>query len=233
MSILKKIWRKRYIVYSLPISIWFNLRHFPLKTALKLPVLLCNPHLSGQGAYKLPDKVYFGMIRLGFPMVSIFRDKGIVLENKGTIIFSGETRLGGGSAVSVGEKGKLTFGARFCNQAGGKIICYHEVIFGKVVRLGWQTLVCDTDFHTMKTVDGSYHTKGYGKIEIGDEVWVGSYCKIFKNTKIPSRCTIASNTLLNKEIYCQPYSLIYSGDGIKTKYTGLYRDIDDDKISYD
>lgn len=233
MSFLKKLWRKRHFLFWLPATIWFNIRNFPLKSAAKLPVWLCNPSISGKGKYILPDKAKCGMIKLGFPMVSVFREKGIVLENKGTIIFRGETTMGGGSGISVGEKGILNFGTQFCNQTGGKIICYHNIIFGEKVRLGWQGVVCDTDFHTMKSEDGKKYTKGYGKIIIGDDVWIGSFCKLFKNTEIPSKCTIASNTFISKKISCEPYSVIYSGSEIQVKYTGFHRDIDDDKISYE
>ena len=232
MSIIKKIWRKRHFVISLPITIWFNLKYFPLRQALKLPVFLCNAKISGNGKYALPDKISTGMIKLGFPMVSVFRGKGIVLENKGLIIFNGATVIGGDSGISVGEKGVLTFNDQFCNQTGAKIICYHDINFGERVRIGWQTLICDTDFHKMKSEDGTHYTKGFGKIKIEDDVWVGSYCKIFKNTVIPAKCTVASNTLLNKAIECRPYSLIYSGGEIKVKNTGFCRDLQDDKIEY-
>lgn len=233
MGLKNKFKKFLNLLFSLPITIWFNFKNFPFKNAIKLPVFLCMPTISGKGRYQLPERIYPGMIRLGFPMVSVFRGKGIVLENRGLVIFKGNTVIGGGSGISVGEKGTLIFGDRFSNQTGAKIICYHKVIFGERVRLGWQTLVCDTDFHRMKSEDGLTYTKGFGKIEIGDDVWMGSYCKIFKNTKVPSKCTVASDTLLNKEIDCRPYSLIYSGGGIKTKYTGFSRDLDDDIINYD
>lgn len=232
-SILHKIWRSRYYLISLPATIWFNLKHFPLKQAVKLPVFLYWPTVRGKGKYILPDKIKTGMIRLGFPMVSVFSQTGSVLENNGMVIFKGSAIMGGGCGISVGSKGILTFGDKFANQTGGKIICYHKVTFGYAVRLGWEGLVCDTDFHTMKSEDGLTHTKGYGKIEIGDEVWIGSFCRLFKNTTVPSRCTIASGTVIGKAIDCRPYSLIYPGGGLKTKYTGFWRDMFDDQINYD
>lgn len=232
MSFVNKLRQLLRITIYSPWSLYFNFRYFPLKIAMKLPVFLYKPQISGKGKYIIEGPVRTGMIKFGFPMVSIYRERGAVLENKGTIIFKGVTSMGGGSAISVGPQGKLIFGDRFANQSGGKIVCYHQIEFGHTVRLGWQCLVCDTDFHTLKTEDGKEYTKGYGPIKIGDEVWVGSYSLIYKNTEVPSRCTIASRTLLNKKIDCSSYSLIYSGGGIKTKYTGMYRDIDDDKINY-
>lgn len=233
MSFLSHIRNKVLFLWSLPATIYFNFRHLPFHQAIKLPIFLCMPRILGKGKYEIIGQVKTGMIKLGFPMVSVFREKGIVLENKGKIIFKGTVSIGGGSGISVGDTGILNFGDRFANQSGGKIICYHKITFGNIVRLGWQSLICDTDFHTLKSEDGSSYTKGFGEIEIGDEVWIGSYCKLFKNTEIPNRCTIASGTVINKKIDCRPYSLIYPGGGIKVKHTGYYRDIDDDRIIYE
>lgn len=232
MSLIGKLWRRRDFLISLPATIRFNFKHLPFKKAIKLPVFLCRAKCSGKGQYIFPENLSTGMIKLGFPMVSVFPAKGIVLENKGVIKFEGETAIGGGAGISVGKNGFLTFGDKFCNQTGAKIICYHKILFKEKVRVGWETLICDTDFHTMKSSDGNKYTKGYGEIEIGSEVWVGSYCKLFKNTSVPSRCTIASSTVLNKKIECEPYSLIYPGGGVKVKTTGYYRDLEDDTINY-
>ena len=232
MTIIKKIWRKRHFLFSLPMTIFFNFRYLPFSKAVRLPVWLCRARISGKGKYYIESPVYPGMIRLGFPNVSIFNEKGILLENNGTVYIKGELNLGAGSAISVGEKGKLTFGDKVAGQAGAKLVCYHKILLGDKVRIGWNTIMCDTDFHSMKNITGNKRTKGYGPIIIEDEVWIGSFCKIYKNTFIPRRCTLSANTLVNKKIECEPYSLIYSGDGIKIKPTGYYRDMDDDIIEY-
>ena len=224
--------RKALFLLSLPATIYFNFKHFPFKQAIKLPVLLWLPRLSGKGKYKIEGPVRPGMIRLGSPIISLFRDQGINLENRGNIIFKGSATIGGGSGISVGEKGTLIFGNKFSNLMGAKIICYHSVVFDNTVRLGWRTMVMDTDFHRMKSIETGEYTKGYGPIHIGEEVWVGTDCKILKNSNIPSRCTVATGSIVNKKIECPSYSLIYSGGGLKIKHTGFYRDVLDDTISY-
>lgn len=232
MAFLQRIKYASRILFSLPMTLWFNFRFLPFKQAVKLPVWFYRPKFYGKGKYRIEGKVYPGMIRMGFPMVTVFREKGVVLENRGEIVFKGSVRLGGGSGISVGSEGMLIIGDKFCNQTGGKIVCYHKVLFGDKVRLGWDVLVCDTDFHTMRSEDGSRYTKGYGPIEVMDDVWVGSYCKIFKNTVIPQKCTVGANSVISKKIECRPYSLIYTGSEIKVKYTGYCRDVDDDRINY-
>lgn len=232
MGFWSKIKHKANLIISLPATIYFNLKYFPIHQGIKLPVFLCYPRISGNGKYIIEGKVKTGMIRMGFPLVSIYRRKGIVLENKGKITFTGNCMIGADGGISIGETGDLRFGDKVSNTFGLKIVCYNKIILGNKVRLGWDTLICDTDFHKLKSKDGSKYSKGYGEIKIDDEVWVGSFCKIYKNSYIPMRCTIAANTLINKKIDCPPYSLIYSGEGIKVKNTGFYRDIEDDYIDY-
>lgn len=232
MNPFKKLKSIAKLIHAMPHSIYFNFKHLPLKQAFKLPIFLYHAKVSGKGRYIIEGEVETGMIHLGFPMVSIYKGKGIILENKGTIIFQGKAGIGANAGISIGEYGKLTLGDNFINSYGMKLICYNEITMGKTVRFGWEPFLCDTDFHSLKSEDGTKYTKGFGKIRFGDEVWIGSFCKFYKNTDIPSRCTVASNTLVNKKIDCEPYSLIYSGAGIKVKHTGYYRDINDDTIDY-
>lgn len=232
MGLIDKLRRNSLLIFSFPSTLYFNFKNFPFKQAVKLPVFLCYPRIIGNGKYTITTKIKTGMIRLGFPLVSIYRSKGVILENHGTIIFNGSCSTGSDSAFSVSKTGTLILGDKTSNVYGIKVVCYNKIYIGNKVRIGWDTLICDTDFHCLKSEDGSIRSKGYGSIRVEDEVWIGSYCKLYKNTYIPPRCTVASNTLINKKIDCEPYSLIYPGGGIKVKYTGLYRDIDDDMIDY-
>lgn len=232
MRIWSKIRNKGIFILSLPATIYFNFKHLPFKQAVKLPIFLWYPRIIGNGKYKIEGKVKTGMIRLGVSIVTIYRRNGIVIENKGEIIFKGSCLIGADSGLAVGKSGHLIIGDKVSNTYGLKLICYNKVELEDKVRIGWDTFISDTDFHKMKTEDGLNYTKGFGEIKISKEVWISSFCKIYKNSFIPERCTVAANTLINKKIDCQPYSIIYSGGGIKVKHTGYYRDIDDDIIDY-
>lgn len=232
MITFERIKKFLFFLLNFPSTLYFNFRFLPLKQAINLPVYVCHPKIIGKGKYIIEGDIQRGMIRLGYPYVSIYKGRGLVLENNGTLIFKGKAIIGANSGISIGEKGTLILGDEFSCLHSLKIVCYNMISMGRRCRLGWDTLVCDTDFHSLVSEDGSKHTKGYGSIIFGEEIWVGSFCKFYKNTEIPSRCTIAANTLVNKKIECESYSLIYSGSGIKIKTTGFYRDIEDDKINY-
>ena len=219
----------RFIHYSL----FFNFKFLPFKQAIKLPILLYKPKLSNnKGKYTIESPVSFGMIRLGFPTVSIYPNSGIILENKGNMIFQGKCRIGNNSAISIGERGWINIGNNFVANTTLKIVCYHKINISNDVLVGWDVLIMDTDFHSMKTITSNNRSKGYGPIIIGNNIWIASYCNIYKNTEIPGWCTVSSNTIINKKVNAQPYSVIYNPISVETKYVARYRD-NDDKMWYE
>ena len=221
------------ILRYLPYTIFFNFRHLPFSQACKFPILLYKPKLLNNTCkYRIIGEIKFGMIRLGFPIVSIFPNNGITLENRGKVEFSGKCRLGNGAAISVGTKGNLSIGSDVSASCGLKLVCYYKITIGNDVRIGWNNIYVDTDFHSMKSIEGDKRSKGYGPITISDHTWIASFCKIYKHTVIPEWCTVSSNTILKQKVEANPYSVIYNPIQTDSKYIARYRDPYDDVIDY-
>lgn len=88
--VLKRVWRGRRILRYILHSVFFNFHYLPFHEAVKLPILLYKPKLlklKGTIKIKQEDKIGFGMIRLGFPEVSLYPNTGIVFENYGEPLF--------------------------------------------------------------------------------------------------------------------------------------------------
>ena len=171
------------------------------------------------------------MIRLGVFGVSIYPSKGIMFQNRGTIIFKGRCSIGNDSYISVGKSGTLVFGDGFTATTSLKVACYDTIEFGKDVLCGWECTFMDTDFHRMKYLDGRESPKAYGSIRIGDECWFGFRSVVQKNAILPKRTTVASNSLVNKAFEI-PEASIIAGQPAKFVKTGLYRDMKDDNVEY-
>ena len=88
MHLLIKIWNEKWILRSILVSIFFNLKYLPISQAIKLPILLYKPNLIKlKGRIKIESsQIKFGMIQLGRPIVPIFPNNGIIYENKGGTI---------------------------------------------------------------------------------------------------------------------------------------------------
>ena len=69
-------------------------------------------------------------------------------------------------------------------------------------------------------------------MHIGSNNWFGNGCRILKRTQTPDYCVIQSGTMLSIPVVAPMYSVIGNDSDIVVKATGLWRNIDDDKIDY-
>lgn len=233
MKILKKIWNEKWLLRSILVSIYFNIKYLPLKQARKLPILLYKPQFIKTKGQIIIDssQVKFGMIQLGRPNVPIYPNNGIIIENKGgTIIFKGKCVIGNNSSISIGEKGLLTINDNFIASTTLKIICWYKINFGENTRIGWDCIFLDYDFHTMTKLPSMTRTKGYGEIYIGKNNWFGSFCRIYKRTKTPDYCIIASNSVLTEKYDFPSHCIIGTNNKTIVKSQNIYRDLNNDTI---
>ena len=124
------------ILCSIPKTLRFNLHYFPLKTALKLPVVVSHRTYLRElyGKVELPEKVERAMVKIGFGDVGHYdrkRSRGI-WQVSGTVSFGGKASIGHGSKLSV--RGNLCFGADFNMTAESTIVCAKEIRFGNDCR---------------------------------------------------------------------------------------------------
>lgn len=218
----------------LPQSIWFNFKYLPLAQAVRLPILLYKPHLlSMKGRLTIEGGVKTGMICLGFPMVSIYPNRGITWECRGNVIFKGVCRIGGDSYLAIGETGRVVFGERFGASASLKLVSYHRVSFGNDVLVGWDCLFCDTDMHALKKETGE-HTRGYAPITIGANNWICNNCIVMKRAATPDYTTISAGSLVSKSYLDMPEKSVLSNVApLEVVRTGLYRTPGEDFIEYE
>ena len=232
MGQIKKIWEHRKDLRSVLYSIFLNFHYLPFKQAIKLPILLYKPHLLDlKGKIILDGNVKYGMVRLGFPILSLFPNTGFVFENHGgTIVFKGRCLIGNNSAISIGEKGYLEIGDHF-SATSFRLASYDKIVFGERCRLGWDCLIIDTDFHKLCKLAGGF-SHGHAPIVIGSNNWFGNGCKIMKRTKTPNYCIVSAGTILTGPVDVPEYCIVGSRNEVVIKATGIWRNIDDDKIEY-
>lgn len=233
LKIAIKIWKCRWMLRSLSSTVFFNFRMLPFRQAIHLPILLYKPRFAGiSGKIIIDAPISTGMIRLGVNLVPIYPNDGIMIQCN-TIVFQGTATIGNGSAISVGKCGTLKIGNNFSTTAALKLICFHKVNIGNNVLIGWNCMICDTDFHKLSYL-GTSQSKysGYGPIFIGDNVWIANSCKLYKHTSVPPNNIVGADTVLNKLINNADYSLIYNHRSTTVKSTGAYLDRNDDVIQY-
>lgn len=222
----------RTLLAILP-SALFCLRYLPFKQAIKLPIIIYNIHIFKLGGKVIIDSpnIYFGMIRLGMFITNQYPNSGIRWYNNGTIIFKGKACIGANSAITMlRTTSYLEIGDNFVNSTSIRVICDYRIIIKDNVRIGWVVSITDSAMHRTKDINGNFTGPGYGEISIEHNCWIASQCFIMYNTKLPQYTTVGARSLTNKNYEIPPYSLI-AGTPAKLIKTGIWRDLNDDKIT--
>ena len=231
---MNKIIKLLQILRSLHKTLYFNFKYLPFKQACKLPILLYKPKfIKCKGKIIIDSKtICTGMIKLGFNHAHAYPHSGIVFENYGgIIIFKGTCVIGNNSSISVGPTAKLQIGDNFNATTTFRLICWYNINFDYNVRLGWENMVLDTNFHRLKNIDNSYVGKGFGSINIAHDTWIATRCTILNGTEIQPFTVVATNSLLQKK-YDKSHILL-GGSPAKIIKEGIYRDLNDDRIIYE
>lgn len=185
------------ILRSIPKTLRFNLHYFPLKTALKLPVIVSHRTYLRElhGKVTLPEKVETAMVKIGFGDVGHYDRKRsrTIWQVSGTVGFGGKASIGHGSKISV--RGNLCLGDGFNMTAESTIVCAKEIRFGCDCLLSWDILVMDTDEHPLYNKENTRINPDKA-IRVGDHVWIGCKCVLLKGAEVPNDTVVAAGTLL-------------------------------------
>lgn len=214
-------------------SVFFNFWYLPFKQAIKLPILVYKPHLiSLRGKVKIEaDKIYCGMIRLGFFSVNIYPNTGITWYNRGTVVFRGRCLIGNNSHISVNETGHVEFGERFLSTTSLRIVSCYSVKFGSGVRVGWDTTIMDTNFHPLWNTAKTKYSKGYGEIFIGKNSWIATQCLVMHSVQTPPYCLFAARSILTAKGPFESYCL-HGGSPLRILKRDVVRDFENDRFEY-
>ena len=185
------------IIRSIPKTLRFNLHYFPLKMALKLPVVVSHRTYLRElhGKVELPEKVERAMVKIGFGDVGHYDRKRsrTIWQMSGMVSFGGKASIGHGSKISV--RGDLKLGDGFNMTAESTIVCAKEIRFGDDCLLSWDILVMDTDEHPLYNKENERINPDKA-IQIGDHVWIGCKCVLLKGAEVPDNTVVAAGTLL-------------------------------------
>lgn len=215
-SIIIRVLRSFLFLYRISLikTFYVNFRFLPLKKAVTMPILIGN-YLNVSklfGGVIISDNEYFGMIRLGFrdmPIQDAKRRRMIIECSKNSnIVFKGSAWIGSGTRIQVRKGATLEFGDNFYLSLESLIICHSGITFRDNCTVGWDTTICDTDYHTIVNLDTKESSPITSTITIGTHCWICNGCSIMKGTYLPDDCVVASKSMCNKRYIGAEHSLL-------------------------
>lgn len=139
------------------------------------------------------------------------------------MIFKGPGYMGNESAIEVGKDGLIIFGKNFGITSSFRIVSRKKITIGDNFSSSWEVQVFDTDFHEMEHVVTGERNISTKEIVIGDDVWLGNRCTVLKGAYIPSRSTVACNSVFLEHSCKNEQNVIYAGIPARPVKTGWTR----------
>lgn len=189
-----------------------NFHYFHFKQAVRLPILVSKRTVFQElrGGVNIEGPVTTGMMLLGYQRLGIhdgFYNR-TVWQVSGQITIRGERiDIGRGSTLCV--SGNCYLGDHFTITGKGTIICKKSISMGSGVLISWDTLLMDTDYHTI-TDDQGIVINEDKPITLGNNVWVGCRTTILKGTSIPSNSVVAAGSVISGRM--EEGNSIYTSD---------------------
>lgn len=208
------------LLCSIPKTLYFNLRAFPLAIALKLPVLvyykvrIVEIH---KNIIQFPNGFHPLMVRIGYGggRSIIGHNYSIINMRKGHVRFLGSANFAEGTVLD--NCGELTFGPHFSTNKNPFISCSKEITFGDDVMFGYNVSVRDSDGHTVY-LDGEPKVS-QRPIVIGNHVWIASHAHVLKGSTVANGSIVAYRALVTRK-FSEENALI-AGNLAEVKQTGI------------
>jgi len=223
---VRKRWRTFWSVNWIK-TYYFNLKQFPFKTALKLPVFIYGNYkltnLSGRVVIDAP--IERGMIGFGHPFEAQTRSRGIgEIVIVGTVVFKGYVHFGKDVYFQVGKNAHCEMGNFSCLGSQTTLICRERITIGDYVRIAYETQLLDSVFHQLIDLKTNTKKPKTAPITLGNYNWIGNRTTIMKGTITPDYMTVGSNSLCNKDYSALGNHVLIGGIPAKLLKTHITRD---------
>lgn len=208
----------------------FNFHYFPFSQAVKLPILLVRPrfrHLDG--AIQLDAPVRRGMVRIGVPKTTLFPKERTLLDLNGTLVFKGDCQISAGSVINTRKDSLLVFGHQVDISDRARIICSMQIEMGDYFNMSWESVLCDNDFHCLKSIADGKKRSATAPIRIGPYCWIGQQALVLKGTELPEHTVVQAGAVVTRQLHCAAYSIIGGNPARVLSERKYYRDFKDDK----
>jgi len=234
MTLICKIYRKikSFFKVNWVKTIYINFKMLPFEQARHLPIIIfgkCSiQSLSGKIIFS--SRIQFGMLGLGQRYEVFSKESGKAeLNIQGDLIIQNKAQFGYDYKIFVAKNATLTLGNMASMASQAKIICTQNITLGKFCRLGSECQIIDTNFHNLKNVKTNEVFNKNNDILLGSFNFISNRVSVLGKAVTSDYCTVASNTLLNKDYSSFGENIILGGIPAKLVKENIVRDWETEK----
>lgn len=190
-------------VRAIASTIFFNFKMFPIKDAVKLPILIIS---DVNYKYTLPgtitideDALHFGCLTIGYLDRQYTYDRPSFIKIRGKLIIhgSGIHQFAGGTTLEITENAICEIGNNFTTSHNNRIRIVNSLRIGDDNMWSYYNVILDNDGHQIFDNHGNICNNSKG-IVIGNNVWLGCRNIVIKGTIIPNNVIVAPGSIINK-----------------------------------
>lgn len=174
-------------------TILFNFSFFPLRDAIKFPVLIWGKFkiASYKGKIETLVKPHWGMLKLGItdPVRSLSANS--YLDLKGKLIIGNNVVIRRGMNIEIDKDAILNLEDDVYIGDNNTIIAKKNIKIGTATRVGNNTTFMDSDFHYVINTQTGIIKSVSKSINIGINNWIGGNCIIKKGAITPKGTILA------------------------------------------
>lgn len=198
-------------------TLWFNFRYFPIKTAIKIPVIVFQKieTFSLRKGNIVIENPGFNRLSLGGhgnTEWTYSRPCYLHIAGKMIVKGSGFHYFRPGICINISKGAVLELGNNFSSANDLRLTVNKKIVVGDNNMWSYDNIVLDSDVHIITDKYGKQINRP-GEIIFGDNVWMGCRCTVLKNVCIANGSIIGSNTIITKSL-TEPNS-IYAGSEAK------------------
>lgn len=198
------------ILKSIYNSLYFNLKAFPFKEAIKFPVI-CGSNVSfgkiEKGKIKFANGCVFKKMIIGVSKGSFLKGKDQqtyvhIGGSKARLFIVDKCDVPCGSVLNV--NGSLSIGKTFMPNCFLTISCENNIIIGDNCNIGWNVTIIDGDGHPL--CDENNPKKVINKsrpVVIGNNCWIAAHASIMKGVQLADNTTIPYGSIINSSLIIQ------------------------------
>lgn len=205
-------------ILSLPKSIYANIKLFGWK-GLKIPILIrydVKLRRLTRGSVSLDEfsscKIIYGF---GGTDSILERKSSLDLIKGSKMIFHGDAQFSRGTILK--NKGIIELGNHFSANKNFTISCSKRISFGENCLLGWDVYMRDSDGHEIMDKETHQSKPIIGEVNIGNHVWIASFCHILKGSVVPSGCVVGYKSLVCRR-FIEPDCIIAGHPAAVTRH---------------